>query len=377
MIQTIASPIDLDVQNFNEYSIIIDARSPKEFARDHLPGAINLPVVDNDEYAEVGTTHKTNKHRAYLIGVAYSLRNMADSIEGVISTLPVNSPILVYCFRGGKRSRLWGDTLRTIGYQAKVLPGGWKNYRRWIVSCLDSVPAAFNYHVLAGPTGCGKTRLLHALEAQGEQVIDLEAIAEHRGSLIGSIPGTSQPTQMTFDTRLIDYMRQLDPTRPVWVEAESKKIGNIQLPTALITKMHASPFVKLHAAMPERVKLWHEDYGHFEADPKAFMAKLEPLRPLLGHAEIDAWHELANAKQFSELFERIMVKHYDPAYNRSSGRNYGTYANALDFTLAGLNPAALELAATDLIAHFATTTATATATTQSNPSADVEASPGP
>jgi tRNA 2-selenouridine synthase len=358
MIQTFASALDLDIQEFSEYSLIIDARSPREYERDHLPGAINLPVVDNDEFAEVGTTHKTNTHRAYLIGVAYSLRNMATAIEQVISNLPTNTPILVYCFRGGKRSRLWGDTLRTIGFPIKVLPGGWKNYRRWIVSCLDTVPTAFNYHVLAGPTGCGKTRLLDALKAQGEQVLDLEALAQHRGSLIGTIPGVSQPTQMQFDSMLIDYLRKLDPSRPIWVEAESKKIGNIQLPTSLITRMHSSAFVKLNAPMTERVKLWHEDYGHFEADPPAFMAKLEPLRPLLGNATLDSWIELSKTGQFSLLFERIMECHYDPAYNRSSGRNYQTYATAIDFALPDLSPKSLQLQATKLVQYFANLKAT-------------------
>jgi tRNA 2-selenouridine synthase len=346
---TTTSETDLDIHPFDHYGLILDARSEHEFAHDHLPGAINLPVVNDEEYAIVGTQHKTDKHKAYITGVAFSLKNMANSVENVISKYPVETQILVYCFRGGKRSRLWADALKTIGYHAKVLPGGWKNYRRWILTALETVPVQFNYKVLAGPTGCGKTRLLESLQALGEQVLDLEGVARHRGSLIGKIPGVEQPTQMQFDSDLIAAMRAMDPSKPIWVEAESKKIGNIQLPASLINTMHLSPYFKLKAPMSERVRLWHEDYGHFENEPELFLERLQPLRELLGNKELDAWKTLADKKQFSELFERIMTKHYDPAYLRSSGRNYANYASITEFELPSLDRESLNKSAQTLI----------------------------
>src|SRR6266513_3131591 len=189
-----SAPTSPDQQSFSsmlahtlkgEYALVIDARSQREYTEDHVPGAVNLPVVDNEEYAEVGTTHRTDKHRAYLIGVSYALKNISHAIDELVADQPKDARMLVYCFRGGKRSKLWFDALSTIGYRVDRLPGGWKAYRAWVREQLMDLPRKFRYHVLCGPTGCGKTRLLSALASVGAQVLDLEALARHRGSLIG------------------------------------------------------------------------------------------------------------------------------------------------------------------------------------------------
>lgn len=310
--------------DFNAYAVVIDARSPREFEEDHLPGAINLPVVDDDEFSEVGTLHRWDPHAAYVIGVEYSLMNMARQLKGLIATLKKSDRILVYCFRGGKRSKLWADNLRTIGFDVDVLPGGWKSYRKWVRENLETLPDNFSLRVLSGPTGCGKTRLLRALRSVGEQVIDLEEIACHRGSLIGALPGEPQPSQKFFDTMLLDALRQVDPSRPVWLEAESKKIGNLQLPEGLHAAMHRATPYQLRAPMAERVRLWREDYAHFAADPMGMVAKLSPLKPLIGGDELSAWNSLASSGKVDELFERVMTNHYDPCYVRSAIRSYGT-----------------------------------------------------
>ena len=341
-------PQQLGVQDFASYALVIDARSPHEYAEDHIPGAVNLPVVDDSEFAEVGIRHKTDKHAAYLVGVEYSLRNIADQIKPLISRYTPRDRFLVYCFRGGKRSRLWADNLRTIGFEVDLLAGGWKNYRRWVREGLDALSRAFDYRVLCGPTGCGKTRLLHELQRQGQQVLELEGLAHHRGSLIGSLPGDPQPSQKLFDTALLDAMRKLDLQRTVWVEAESKKIGNLQLPESLYDAMHRSPVVNLDAPMAERVKLWREDYPHFMRDPQAMVRKLEPLKPLVGKEALAYWMKLATEGQIDELFESVMVRHYDPCYARSTRRNYGEQIEALDLALESLGPDGLALAARHL-----------------------------
>ncbi|MFT3800343.1 MAG: tRNA 2-selenouridine(34) synthase MnmH [Burkholderiaceae bacterium] len=316
-------PSELDIQEFGSYDVVIDARSPREFADDHIPEALNLPVVDSEQYAVVGTMYKQDRHRAYLRGVADSLRNMADAIDTQLNHLGPDARILVYCFRGGKRSRLWADALRTIGFRTDVLPGGWKRYRKWVRDGLARHAPALGYRVLGGPTGCGKTRLLQALARAGEQVLDLEGLASHRGSLIGAVPGVAQPGQKLFDSLLLATLRRFDPRRPVWVEAESKKIGSLQLPLELYESMHAAPvFYSLSLPMPERVRVWVEDFGHFVDDPASLIDRLQYLVPLVGHQTFDEWKALADSGQVLVLFERLMRDHYDPTYQRTSARHY-------------------------------------------------------
>ena len=345
----LVDPQQLGVQEFASYALVIDARSPHEFADDHVPGAVNLPVVDDAEFAEVGIRHKTDQHGAYLVGVAYSLRNIADQIKPLISRYTPQDRFLVYCFRGGKRSRLWADNLRTIGFEVDVLAGGWKNYRRWVRAGLDTLSRSFSYRVLCGPTGSGKTRLLHVLRRQGQQVLELEELAHHRGSLLGDLPGDPQPTQKLFDSALLAEMRKFDAGRVVWVEAESKKIGNLQLPEALYEAMHGSPVVNIDAPMGERVRLWREDYPHFAADPQDMVRKLEPLKPLVGKETLARWMVLAVEGRVDELFESVMTQHYDPCYRRSTRRSYGHRTEAASLLLESLDPAGLASAARQFV----------------------------
>jgi tRNA 2-selenouridine synthase len=341
------------MKQFSEYDLVIDARSQREYAEDHIPGAVNLPVVNNDEYAEVGTLHRTDKMQAYLIGVSYSLKNIARNLDTVISGLPRGSRILVYCFRGGKRSRLWFDALDTIGYRVERLEGGWKHYRQWVNERLLTLPRTFSYIVLSGPTGCGKTRLLYQLARAGAQVLDLEALASHRGSVIGAIPGTPQPSQKFFDSLLQEKLSTFSPERPVWVEAESKKIGSVQLPMALLETMHErATVIRLTAPMDQRVMLWREDYGHFEEDPVAFVAQLATLRPLIGNQEFEAWQQLAANREMPTLFERVMSVHYDRAYERSTRRNYLRLDQAPVVDLPDLSAPTLQQIAQSLIGRF-------------------------
>lgn len=334
--------------DFSSYGLIIDARSPREYADDHIPGAINLPVVDNDEYAEVGTLHRTDAMGAYQIGVAYSLNNISRHMRETIARHDRKTRILVYCFRGGKRSRLWFDALDTVGYKVERLPGGWKAYRRWVMDALEEAPLRLRYQVLSGPTGCGKTRLLAALEKEGAQVLDLEGLAVHRGSLIGAVPGHEQPPQKLFDSMLLHKLASFDPARPVWVEAESKMIGRVRLPQALMEGMGKGSVVRVDAEMAQRVRVWREDFGHFEQDPKDMIHRLRYLKPLVGGEEFSAWENLAESGEVLELFERLMRNHYDPAYRRSLSRHYAGHDLApqvvlRDVSEQGLRPVAQEL----------------------------------
>lgn len=336
-------------KNLSSYALIVDARSPREYAEDHLPGAVNLPVVTDAEYAAVGTLHKTDKHRAYLVGVSASLRNIAVAIDQALGAYPPGARILVYCSRGGKRSKLWFDALHTIGFRVERVAGGWKSYRNWVNRQLAELPQQYRYRVLCGPTGCGKTRLLQELKASGEQVLDLEAIARHRGSLIGAIPGEAQPSQKWFDSQLVATLAEFDPARPVWLESESKKIGAVQLPLALFEAMHASTCYRIEADMTARVSLWREDYRHFEADPYALLDRLEHIKALVGNEEFVRWMRLAEKGETALLFERLMTQHYDPAYRRSIGRHYPQIAKSEVLHLSSLEQKDMRRAAETLI----------------------------
>ena len=327
-----------------DYRLVIDARTPKEFAEDHLPGAINLPIVDQQEFAEVGTLHKQDPHAAYVLGAQYALRNVARFIGEVIAPLPPRARLLVYCFRGGKRSRAWAEPLRNIGFPVDVLPGGWKAYRAWVREQLESLPPTLQLRVLAGSTASGKTRLLQALADEGAQVLDLEAIACHRGSLLGALPGQPQPAQKSFDSQLRSALQAFDPARPIWVEDESKKIGRLQLPTALYEAMQAAPVFELDTPLPARVLACREDYAHFVADPQALVRLMQPIKPLVGGAVLQEWAELAAAAQVDELFAQLMLRHYDPCYRRSMRPT----RHPQPLSLADLSPASLRQAARQL-----------------------------
>jgi tRNA 2-selenouridine synthase len=335
---------------FEQYALVIDARSPHEYLEDHVPGAVNLPVVDDAQFAEVGTQHRTDPHAAYLIGAQYSFRNLSEHTASLISRYRPTDRFLVYCFRGGKRSALWASNLRLIGFTVDVVPGGWKRYRNWVRQSLATLPPRLDYRVLCGPTNCGKTRLLQELARQGEQVLDLEGLARHRGSLLGDLPGQPQPTQKFFDTQVLDVLRRFDPARPVWVEAESKKVGRLLVPEELTAAMRRAPTIHLSVPMAERVQLCGEEYAHFAADPMSMVDRLESLKPLVGGDELARWRELAVEGRVDELFERLMTTHYDPAYSRSTTREFGPGDAANRLELDSLRPDALAATARRMIA---------------------------
>ena len=313
----------LTLAQLREYDAIIDARSPAEFADDHLPGAINAPTLDDDERAQVGTVYKQQSaFEAKRLGAPLAARNVARHIETLFADKPRNWKPLVYCWRGGSRSGSMAHILRQVGWDATRLKGGYKAFRKQVLEELDVLPERFRFHVICGATGTGKSRLLEALERAGAQVLDLEALAAHRGSVLGDLPGDPQPPQKLFESRIWEKLSSFDRSRPVYVESESKKVGNVRVPEALIGFMRASRCFRLEADTPTRVKLLVEDYAHFVQDPPALAAKLDHLAPLHGTERIDLWKGHMAAGRWDPLVEDLLRDHYDPAYHRSLYRNY-------------------------------------------------------
>ncbi len=343
--------MSVPVTEFPAFQDIIDARSPSEFAEDHLPGAINLPVLDDAERAHVGTLYKqTTSFDAKKVGAALVARNIARHLDTWFADKPRSYRPLVYCWRGGGRSGALTHVLQKIGFAAEQLEGGYKAYRRHVVAELARLPALFTYQVVCGPTGSGKSRLLQALDQAGAQVLDLEALAAHRGSLLGALPDQPQPSQKGFESAVWWVLSHFDPQRPIYVESESKRIGSVQVPDALIAAMRASPCIRLDVPVPERVRLLIEDYAHFLHDPEVINARLAHLTELRGHDTIAAWQDLARRQAWPELVTALLEQHYDPAYHRSLSHNYAASPADRAFRADDLSPDGLARLARAILA---------------------------
>jgi tRNA 2-selenouridine synthase len=333
--------------NFKQFDAIIDVRSPAEYAEDHIPGAICAPVLDDAERAEVGTLYKqVSAFEAKKLGAALLAKNASRHIQELFKNKPKSWHPLVYCWRGGKRSGAMAHILREIGWNADTLEGGYKAYRRWVVHQLETLPERFDFRVIHGPTGSGKSRLLGALKRSGAQVLDLEDLAAHRGSVLGNLPDRPQPSQKMFESLLLKELSALDASRPVFVEGESKKIGELQVPEALMSRMRASPCILLETSLETRVDLLLDEYRHFLEDRNSLDAQLDCLVALHGREKIAQWKAISN---WRELVARLLVEHYDPAYRRSSTRNFAQLAEAKKLPVASADEAAFVSAAAALL----------------------------
>ena len=333
------------------FGAVIDARSESEWAHDHLPGALNWPSLRDDERVRVGTMYKqVNPFDAQKLGAVLVARNIATHIEREVLDKPKNWQPLIYCWRGGKRSGALALVLGQIGFRVQVIEGGYKAFRRAMLADLPAQATRLSYRVVCGPTGSGKTRLLHALREAGAQVLDLEGLASHRASVLGLIPGQPQPSQKRFEMRVWEALRAFDPARPVYVEAESKKVGNVSLPDPLIEAMRASPCLRVDLSDAERVMLLLEDYPFFVQDPDFFCQRLDTLVALRGRAVVDEWKAQVHSGQTEAVVRDLLARHYDPGYASSTRRNFSRFDQALAVPLKDRSPAALAEAARTLLA---------------------------
>ncbi len=347
------------LHRLHEFSAIIDARSESEYALDRLPGALNWPSLRDDERARVGTLYRQlNPFEARKLGAVLVARNIAAHIERELVDQPKSWQPLLYCWRGGQRSGALALVLGQIGFRVSVIEGGYKAFRAALRADLPQQAARLHYRVVCGPTGSGKTRLLHALAAAGAQVLDLEALASHRASVLGLIPGQPQPSQKRFETLVWQALGGFDAARPVYVEAESKKVGNCTLPDALIEAMRASPCLRIDLADDERVALLLEDYPFFVSDPDFFCQRLDTLVALRGRAVIEDWKAKVAAGRTEAVVRELLARHYDPGYASSTRRNFARFDQAQPVPLADRSPRALALAAAVILQAEEAATAT-------------------
>jgi tRNA 2-selenouridine synthase len=344
-------PISAVLPELGSYDTIIDVRSPSEFAEDHIPGAINCPVLDDAERAEIGTLYKqVSPFDAKKKGAALVARNIGNHLENTLLDKPRDWKPLIYCWRGGNRSGAMAHILARVGWPAVQLDGGYKEYRRQVNQALAELPVQFRFIVVCGTTGSGKSRLLQTLARHGAQVLDLEQLAAHRGSVLGHLPSEPQPSQKMFESRLWQALQGFDRSRPVYVESESKKVGNLRVPEALMERIRGSECVSVQLSQPDRVALLMEDYVHFVEAPEALNTRLDCLTMQYGRDKISHWQQLALEGKMEPLVEELLTDHYDPAYNKSIRRNFIRFGDAMTLEIGGISEQAFDDAAEALLA---------------------------
>jgi tRNA 2-selenouridine synthase len=309
---------DINLSEIDKFDTIIDVRSPAEFADDHIPGAINLPVLDDQQRAEIGTIYKQiNPFTAKRAGAALVAQNIATHLQTALQDKARDWRPLVYCWRGGQRSGAMAQIFSNIGWHSSVIDGGYKSYRRHVLDCLDHLPEQLSLMIVSGQTGTAKTHILHAASAKGAQIIDLEKLACHRGSLLGSEPGQPQPSQRYFESQLCQALKQCAPGQPILVEAESNKIGNIHVPPAFWAAMRNAPTIRVTASIDARVNFLQRDYAHMVNHPELIMPLLSKLKHRHSAKQLAAWNQMIDRKNWPNFIKSLLESHYDPSYQRS------------------------------------------------------------
>jgi tRNA 2-selenouridine synthase len=339
----VREPAKVTVAHLSSFDEVIDARSEAEFAEDHFPGAINCPVLDNEQRARVGTIYKQQSpFEARKIGAALASANIARHIETNFLGRQREWRPLVYCWRGGERSAAFAHVLSRVGWEVGRLEGGYRNYRRTVLAELEHLPQEFRLRVICGLTGTGKSLLLRALGQAGAQTLDLEDLAAHRGSVLGNLPGEPQPSQKMFESRIWKALTGFDASRPVYVEAESRRIGALRVPSALVDRMWASECIVLESPVATRVAILKREYDHYFEQVEDLNGKLDCLAPLHGREQVDRWKTLALAANWDELVAELLARHYDPAYTRAIVSHYPALDEAPRLALTETGDAAFE-----------------------------------
>jgi tRNA 2-selenouridine synthase len=339
------------VTQLADFDALIDVRSPSEYAEDHIPGAISCPVLDDEQRAHVGTLYKqASPFEARKVGAPLVAKNIAHHIETLFLDKPKSWRPLIYCWRGGQRSGAFTHILREIGWDAHRIEGGYKSWRRHILDALSILPARLSFRVISGPTGSAKSRVLEAIADAGGQILHLEELAAHKGSVLGNLPDEAQPSQKMFESRLYTACQGLDAQRPVFVEAESRRIGSVQLPDALVAAIRAAPCLRIDASRTARVDFLLRDYAYFLQRPNWLAEQLGRLRGLQSNETLAHWLSLVEQHEFATLVADLLEAHYDPLYQRSQAKNYTDYEEAHRHATDDLSPDGIRRLAAEILA---------------------------
>jgi len=304
------------------FDTIIDVRSPLEYEEDHIIGSINCPVLDDQERIIVGTIYKKEStFKAKIIGSSLTARNIAKHIEEKFINQQGSWQPLVYCWRGGQRSKAFSIILSEVGWRTCQLEGGYKKYRNEVINFLNRIGSKLKIILISGKTGSAKTKILQNIKLQGGQILDLENLANHKGSLLGKIPGLKQPSQKLFESKLYHQIKQLDLRKNVYIEAESSKIGNIHIPKTIWAKMIVSPRIEIEADLELRSSFLLKDYRYMCENPELIKPIIYGLKNRLSKKLINDWLELITKKLWLDLTKSFLENHYDPSYSSNTIKN--------------------------------------------------------
>ncbi|MBC7393615.1 MAG: tRNA 2-selenouridine(34) synthase MnmH [Variovorax sp.] len=335
-----------EVGDRKTFETVIDARSPAEFALDHIPGAINCPVLDDDERRIVGTIYKqTGAFEARRVGGAMVAANLAKHLREQFADKPAKWKPLVYCWRGGLRSGSMVSWLRLVGWDAKQLAGGYKSFRREVLTVIETMSPQLDLRIICGPTGSAKTRVLQAMAARGAQVFDLEDCARHKGSLLGALPGIEQPSQKHFETLIATAFEALDLSKPLYVEGESARIGRLSVPIPLVGNMRAAPCIEIEASAEARLAYLLRDYAYLGDDAELLATQLGKLKEAQGKETVARWQAWARGGELSPLFAELMALHYDPHYEKSQSLHFAQWTGRAKVPAAELSAEGIDRAA--------------------------------
>ena len=308
--------------NSKKYDTIIDVRSPSEFEIDHIVGAINCPILYDDERQKVGTIYKQiSSFKAKIIGSSLSAKNIAFHIEKEFLEKKGSWKPLIYCWRGGQRSKAFSIVLSEVGWRTYQLSGGYKEYRNDIIKYLDNIGMKLKIILISGKTGSAKTKILHSIRDQGAQILDLEGLARHKGSLLGAIPNLKQPSQKFFESLLFYEINKLNLKKNIFIEAESSKVGNVHIPKSIWSNMILSKRIEVVADVNTRAKFLIDDYQYMCKNPILMKPMIKGLKTRLSNNLIDSWEKLIDEKKWFELTKSFLENHYDSSYSSNTIKN--------------------------------------------------------
>ncbi len=331
LLRSKATDIYSVIERPDRFSEIIDVRSPSEFHDDHIPGAINVPVLSDEERSLVGTLYKQDSFEGKKLGAGLICKNISKMFESVLKYKNKDWQPLIYCQRGGERSKSVATVLLRTGFKTNILSGGYKAYRRYVLNELEKLGDKIEFQVICGLTGSGKTKLLSELNKHGLQTLDLEAVAKHYGSLLGQYPSVTQPSQKQFESNLLVAILRLNPEQRVFVESESRKIGNRQIPTVILRKMRNSKCLWIEMTMEERINFLLKEYTHFVENPERFLNIIAKFENYLDKNNFTQLVDAYNKRQWKEFVKILLREHYDPSYLKSINKNFTNFKTAKIF----------------------------------------------